>query len=124
MDDTKYEIVSGKKIGYYDIKITKDINIRFFQIGQFDEVGLFSVRSYLFKGTGTNGGCFYEYIIENISDYKLNKRELRKFEKVLKNKKDSETYKIMYIYYPVYDLTFTPPPDGSLLSQCNSELLN
>ena len=124
MDDTKYEIVSGKKIGYYDIKITKDINIRFFQMGQFDEVGQFSVRSYLFKGTGTNGGCFYEYVIENITDYKLNKKELRKFEKVLKNKKDSETYKIMYKYYPVYDLTFTPPPDGALLSQCNSELLN
>ena len=38
MSDTKYEIVSGKKIGYYDVKITKDVNIRFFQISQFEEM--------------------------------------------------------------------------------------
>ena len=62
MSDIKYEIVKGcEKLGYYDIKITKDVKIRFFQIAQFQENGLYAIRSYLFEGNGTNTGCFYEY---------------------------------------------------------------
>jgi hypothetical protein len=125
MTDTKYEIVKGcDKLGYYDVKMIKDVEVRFFQISQFEVKGMISIRSYLFKGTGTSpGGCFYEYSIKEVIDYKLNKKQLKQFEKVLKNKKDNSNYKIMFKYYPVYELSFTPPPSGQELSQCTSELL-
>ena len=124
MSDTRYEIVKGStQKCYYDVKITTDVQVRFFQISQFEEGGLYSIRSYLFKGNGTIGGCFYEYKMIDMIDYKLTKRELEKFEITLKNKKDSKTHKIMYKYYPVYSMEFTPGPSGQELSQCTSELL-
>ncbi len=124
MSDTKYEIVKGgEKLGYYDVKIIEDVSVRYFQISQFEENGLYSIRSFLFQGNGTNGGCFYEYKIMDMHDYKLNKRELKQFERTLQNKKDTKTYKIMYKHFPVYTLTFTPGPTGQELSQCTSELL-
>lgn len=124
MADTGYEIVKGgEKLGYYDIKITKDVRVRFFQIAQFDVAGVFAIRSYLFEGNGTNSGCFYEYKLVNMNDYKLTKRELKQFVKTLMDKKDTPTYKVMYKYYPVYELTFTNGPSGQELSQCTSELL-
>ena len=124
MSDTRYEIVKGgEKLGYYDIKITTDVQVRFFQISQFEENGLFAIRSYLFIGNGTNGGCFYEDKIVDIKDYKLTERELNKFKKTLQNKKDTKNHKIMYKFYPVYYLEFTQGPSGQELSQCTSELL-
>ena len=124
MSDIKYEIVKGcEKLGYYDIKITKDVKIRFFQIAQFQENGLYAIRSYLFEGNGTNTGCFYEYKPVEMNDYKINKRELNRFVKTLRNKKDSNTYKIIFKYYPVYSHEFSPMPSGNELNQCNSELL-
>ena len=126
MSDTRYEIVKGgrEKNGYYDIKVVDNsITIRFYQISEFLNDNMHTIRSYLFKGDDNcNGSCCYEYKILEINNYLLSERDLKKFIKVLKNKKNTQN-KIIFKYYPVYDFKYVEPPETYLLSQCNSELL-
>jgi len=125
MNNEKYNFVSGNKLGYYDVKITHDYTIHYFQISNFERFdnNNYNIRSYLFKSNCDSGGCCFEFVIKNVKDYQLSKLELDKFKQVLKNSKNNVTHKVMYKFFNDVDFTYVTPPDGSELSQCNSELL-
>lgn len=126
------QLVKGSDFhkNYYDIpdkNLTTNINVRYYQIAQFDEFGKCAIRSFLFSGTTSKGACFFDYKILELKDYKLAKNKIDKFVKYLDKKKKStnnKEYKIMYKFYPVYNFDFTNPPTGGDISQCQSELLN
>lgn len=111
-----------------DSKLVKEITVRYYQIAMFDENGdgKCAIRSMLFKGTSSQGACFFDYKMVEISDYKLSKRKIDKFVKFLdkEKQKTNSKYKIMYKFYPVYNFNYTNPPTGNDISQCQSELLN
>lgn len=125
MNNERYNFVSGKKLGYYDVKITHDYTISYFQISNFERFDNenYNIRSYLFKSNCDSGGCCFEYVIKQVRDYQLSKSELEEFKQVLKDSKNTPTHKVMYKFLNYVDFTTVPPPDGSELSQCNSELL-
>jgi len=113
----------------YDIpdkNLVREITVRYYQISMFDQYGKFAIRSFLFKGTTSQGACFYDYKMVDINDYLLSKRKVDKFVNYLdkEKKKNNSKFKLMYKFYPVYDFNFTNPPTGNEISQCQSELLN
>lgn len=125
MSTEKFNFVSGKKLGYYDVKLTSDYTIRYYQISNFERFNdnKYNIRSYLFKSNCDSGGCCFEYIVKNVKDYALTEEELNEFKKVLKKSKNTKNHKIMYRFLNYVNFTQVPPPDGNELSQCNSELL-
>ncbi len=126
MDNINYNFITGKKLGYYDVKITHDIIIRYYQISNFErnDNDNYNIRSYLFESNCDSGGCCFEYIIKEVKDYQLSKQELEKFKKYLKKSKNTKTHKIVYKFLNYVDFIMVPPPDGNELAQVNSELLN
>ena len=126
MDDNNYTFVSGSKLGYYDVKITTDVNIQYYQISNFErpDNDKYNVRSYLFQSNCNTGGCCFEYIIKHVKDYQLTKKELKLFVKNLKLTKNTNTKKIKYRFLDYVEFSTVPPPDGNELSLCNSELIN
>lgn len=127
------QLVKGSDFhkGIYDIpdaKMVQKINVRYYQIAMFDELGdgKCVVRSMLFEGTTSKGACFFDYKMVEINDYKLSKRKIDKFIRFVDRQKlkNNSKIKLMYKFYPVYNFNFTNPPTGNDISQCQSELLN
>lgn len=111
-----------------DSNLVQEIFVRYYQIAMFDENanGKCDIRSILLKGTTSKGACFFDYKMVEINDYKLSKRKINKFVKLLDKEKNKNNpkLKLMYKFYPVYNFNFTNPPTGNEISQCQSELLN
>jgi hypothetical protein len=113
----------------YDIKdknLVEEITVRYYQIAMFDEYNKCAIRSILLKGSSSQGACFFNYKMVELNDYKLSKRKIDKFVKILEKekKKTNPKFKLMYKFYPVYNFNFTNPPTGNEINQCQSELLN
>ena len=108
-----------------DKNSVREILVRYYQIAMFDEYNKCAIRSFLFKGTTSQGDCFFNYKMIKISDYQLSKKKIDKFVRFLdKKKKENSKIKLMYKFYPVYNFNFTNPPTGNDINQCQSELLN
>ena len=109
-----------------DVNLVREITVRYYQIAMFDQYGKYAIRSFLFKGSTSQGACFFDYKMVEIKDYQLSKRKVDKFVNFLdkEKKKNNSKFKLMYKFYPVYDFNFTNPPTGNEISQCQSELLN
>lgn len=127
------ELVKGSDFhkGIYEIpdkNMVREITVRYYQIAMFDEYNKCDIRSFLFKGSSSQGACFFDYRMIEIKDYKLSKRKINKFvnflEKEKEKKKNNNKFKLMYKFYPVYNFNFTNPPTGNDINQCQSELLN
>jgi hypothetical protein len=131
------ELVNGNDFhkGIYEINdknYISEIKVRYYQIAMFDEFGKYAIRSFLFKGTTTQGACFFDYKIEELKDYKLEKNNLDKFiiflnkekEKEKEKKTSNNKFKLMFKFHPVYNFDYTNPPTGNDINQCQSELLN
>ncbi len=125
------QLVKGSDFhkGIYDIpdkNLVREINVRYYQIATFDELGKCAIRSFLFKGSTSKGACFFDYKMIEINDYQLSKRKIDKFVRYLdrQKKKNDSKFKLMYKFYPVYNFNFTNPPTGNEINQCQSELLN
>ena len=124
------QLVKGSDFhkGIYEIpdkNLVREITIRYYQIAMFDEYGKCAIRSFLFKGTTSQGACFFDYKMVEINDYLLSKKKVNKFVKFLVGeKKKNSKFKLMYKFYPVYNFNFTNPPTGNEINQCQSELLN
>ena len=125
------EFVNGSDFhkGIYEIpdqNYVQEVTIRYYQIAIFDESGKCAIRSFLFKGSSSQGACFFNYKMEKLEDYWLSKKKIKKFtnhlDKVIKE--NNNKFKLMYKFYPVYNFDYTNPPTGNELSQCQSELLN
>ncbi len=115
--------------GIYEIpdkNMIREITVRYYQIAMFDEFNKCAIRSFLFKGTTSQGTCFFDYKMIEINDYQLSKRKIDKFVKFLdkEKQKNNKKFKLMYKFYPVYNFNFTNPPTGNDINQCQSELLN
>lgn len=123
------QLVKGSDMykGFYEQSIVSKIFIRYYQITMFDEHGKRAVRSYLLEGNSSKGACYYSYNIIEIKNFKISEEKLLKFIKILnetqKKSSSSTKMKIMYKYYPSYDLDNTEAPTGDELNQCSSELL-
>ena len=125
------QLVKGSDFhkSYYntpDKNIIQNINVRYYQIAIFDELGKCAIRSFLFKGITSKGACFFDYKIIEIKDYQLSKDKIDKFVKYLDNEKskNNKKFKLIYKFHPVYNFNFTNPPTGNDINQCQSELLN
>ena len=125
------EFVKGSDFckSYYnqaDETIMSEIYIKFYQITMFQEDNYNKIRTFLLKGSSSNGPCFYNYNILKIKENKLTQRELNDFLKFLdeEKKKNNINHKIMYKFYPVYNFLYTNPPSGNDINECVSELIN
>lgn len=129
------QLVKGSDFhkGVYEIpdkNLVREIIVRYYQIAMFEQFNKYAIRSMLFKGSTSQGACFFDYKMVEINDYQLSKRKLDKFMRFLEKEKQKQLsqpnpkFKLMYKYYPVYDFNFTNPPTGNEINQCQSELLN
>jgi len=109
-----------------DKNLVREITVRYYQIAMFDEYNKCVIRSFLLKGSTSQGDCFFNYQMIELNDYQLSKKKIDKFVRFLdrEKKKNNSQLKIMYKFYPVYNFNFTNPPTGNEINQCQSELLN
>lgn len=109
-----------------DVNNVQQLQVRYYQIAIFDEMGKCAIRSFLFDGETSKGACFYNYKMTEIKDYKMAKNKIDEFVEYLnsKQKLNKKNFKIMYKFHPVYNFEYTNPPTGNDINQCQSELLN
>jgi hypothetical protein len=141
-----FNLVKGSDLykGVYDKSDVdiKNILVRYYQVAMFSEQDSEysqhnfdvdenkntkrNIRSFLFKGQGGNGACFYNYKIIEIKNYSINEKDVDKFINAIqkKSKNNNSEFKVVYKYYPVYNFNNTAPPTGDQISQCYSELLS
>jgi hypothetical protein len=126
--DNNFTFVKGSDL-YNDAnndKFDNTIYVKFYQIAIFSNNDMRHVRSYLLKGSNSEGSCFYNYEIKKIKNYKIKNDDVRLIiDSIEKNKKKAEkNIKYKYLQYPVYDFSNTPPPNGNDINECISELLH
>ena len=134
-----FELVKGSEFckGYYDENIVETKYIRFYQIAMFNDYskqilesgialvpkdGKRCIRSFLLKGQGANGACFFDWHVLEVKDYKISEKKLNTFIERLTSNQQSNI-KIKHKFYPVYNFQDVAPPSGNEINECFSELL-
>ena len=123
LNDKRCQIVNGKDFhtDFYQENVASSINIRFYQLSQYDYNDVHSIRSYLLKGKTANGVSMYDYDVLDQSTCTLSKREFKKFKKMLEKNTDKN---VKFKIYPVYTLEFIAHPSGEEINAATSSLTN
>lgn len=120
-----YDFVKGSDFykGYYEQNVVETVYVRYYQISLFNQNGKRMIRSYLFKGEGSKGACFYNYKIIEMKDYSITEKKLNIFLENLNSNKQNNGIRIKHKFYPVYTFEYVAAPTGNEINECVSELL-